>query len=257
MLSIMYDNEPKPSIASIHNKLSDFENVILNERIRQKQEEDGKFQAIHEKLSRLNEQLKSETQERLSSRQQLQQITENTANNMLNELQNRLNKRVHTVAEKLEVLITKCASLESSVSDMDQKLTKSYDIQMIENDINELSRNIYTDIAIKQDKDSSLTDKLSYLEHSIKSKVHDYMLIGTEGTKDIQNELDNFKEILENESQIFDEHVAEELENIKQALKVTSKARMESDNNIVQVTKSMIYNTFSGHRSDDVNSTEK
>nr|PVC50754.1 hypothetical protein MACL_00002075 [Theileria orientalis] len=232
--------EDKPSLSSIRDKLTTFENSMLNSKIKQREEDDTKFNRIHDTLSSLNDQLVKESNDRVLSRETLKKMTEDAANRMLNNVQNKLNKKVHLLAEKLDVLIDKCVTLENSVNELDQKLNKNAYFEMVENDINELESSIKNDIISKADKDTSILDKICYLQNTNKIKINDNNLWNNECVNEIRNNISQIKQTFENENEVFYNYITNELNNIKYALEATSTARKQSDQHILQAIDQMM-----------------
>ncbi|XP_954106.1 uncharacterized protein TA02820 [Theileria annulata] len=231
--------EEKPSLDSIREKLATFESSAINSKIKQKDNQD-KFNNINEMICNLNDQLLRESQERLQSKETLQKITEDAANRMLTSVQTKLNLKVRTLAEKLDNLIDKCIALENSVNELDNKINRSNYLEMVESDINELGTAVKNDIILKVDKDTDILDRICYLQNSNRIKINDNNIWNNECIKEIKQNINQFKQVCENENEMFLKYITVELNNLKTALESTSASRKQSDNFILQTIDHMM-----------------
>ncbi|EAN33914.1 SF-assemblin/beta giardin family protein [Theileria parva strain Muguga] len=231
--------EEKPSLDSIREKLATFESSAINLKIKQKDDLD-KFNSINEMICDLNDQLLRESQERLQSRELLQKVTEEAANRMLSSVQSKLNHKVRSLAEKLDKLIDKCATLENSVNELDNKINRSGYLELVECDIAELKAAVRNDIVSKVDKDTDILDRICYLQNSNRIKINDNNIWNNECIKEIKQNITQFKMVCENENEIFLKYITVELNNLKTALESTSASRKQSDNFILQTIDHMM-----------------
>ncbi|KAK1443349.1 hypothetical protein BgAZ_202250 [Babesia gibsoni] len=231
----------EPSRLSVfQGKLKELEIAVAKEGERRKAEEELKFKKITEHITRLSSKLKLEVKERVAAKEQLQKSTSEATNRMLNDLQSRLVRRVNSISAKLDNLVGRCAAVEASVNDVSQRINQSFDFKMLQNDLNELHRNMKNDIAIKVEKDTSLVNKLMHMEYSIKSKLNDIEFMVNEGMKELRTEMTRLSDWIASESGTMSPQIMEEINTLRTALELTGKARKDSDDGLFEAFEQII-----------------
>ncbi|CDR94523.1 hypothetical protein, conserved [Babesia bigemina] len=240
-------------LSAFHSQLKAFELAVAKEGERRKAEEDQKFKHITQQITRLSAELRLEVQERLDAKELLQKTTFEAANRMLNDLQTKLTRRVNSIAERLDALVARCASVEGAVNDLSQRINQSFDFKMLQNDLNELHRNIKNDIAIKVEKDTSLVNKLMHMEYAIKSRLNDIVFLGNESIKELRVEMmrlsewvSSWQSCLWNVRRIASDvgpmspQIMEEINTLKTAMELATRARKESDEGLFEAFEQIV-----------------
>ncbi|GBE60296.1 SF-assemblin beta giardin, putative [Babesia ovata] len=227
-------------LSAFHSQLKAFELAVAKEGERRKAEEDQKFKHIIQQITRLSADLRLEVQERLDAKEALQKATFEAANRMLNDLQTKLTRRVNSIAERLDALVARCASVEGSVNDLSQRINQSFDFKMLQNDLNELHRNIKNDIAVKVEKDTSLVNKLMHMEYAIKSRLNDIVFLGNESLKELRVEMMRLSEWIASDVGPMSPQIMEEINTLKTAMELATKARKESDEGLFEAFEQIV-----------------
>ncbi|KAK1936094.1 hypothetical protein X943_001380 [Babesia divergens] len=237
----MQATQEEPSkLAEFQSKLKLFELAVAKEGERRKSEEELKFKRITEQITRLSSKLQLEVRERMEAKETLQRTTFEAANRMLNDLQTRLTRRVNAIAERLDCLVGRCAAVETSVNDITQNISQSFDFKMLQNDLNELHRNMKNDIAIKVEKDTSLVNKLMHMEYSIKSRLNDISFLGNESLKELRVEMMRLSEWIASDAGPMSPQIMEEINTLKTALELAGKARRDSDDGLFEAFEQIV-----------------
>eukprot|EP00371_Babesia_bovis_P002324 XP_001610971.1 hypothetical protein [Babesia bovis T2Bo] len=220
---------PNNKLTAFHCQLKVFESTVAKEGEKRKAEEEQKFKRIAQQINKLSARVKIELEERKEAIDALQKNTFEVVNRMLNEVQAKLNRRVNALAERLDLLVSRCAAVEGSVNDLSQKIGQAFDFKMLQNDINELHRNVKNDTAITVEKDTSFADKLLHMECAIKSRVNDINYLCMEGIKELRAEIIKMSEWIASDLGAMSPQIMEEIGTFETALELASKARKESD----------------------------
>ncbi|ORM39451.1 uncharacterized protein BXIN_2977 [Babesia sp. Xinjiang] len=239
-MSTEVDPAPNKRLSVFHGQLKVFELAVAKEGERRKAEEEQKFKKIAQQINKLTARLKIEVQERMDAKEALQKTTFEAANRMLNDLQTRLTRRVNAIAERLDAVVARCAAVEGDVNDLTQRISQSFDFKMLQNDINDLHRNIKNDIAIKVEKDTSIVNKLMHMEYSIKSRLNDINYLGVESLKELRGEMSRLSEWIASDVGPMSPQIMEEINTLKTALELASTARKESDEGLFEAFEQIV-----------------
>ncbi|GFE54222.1 SF-assemblin beta giardin, putative [Babesia ovis] len=234
------DAAPNKRLSAFQGQLKVFELAVAKEGERRKAEEEQKFKRITQQITKLAARLRIEVQERIDAKEALQKLTLEAANRMLNDLQTRLTRRVNMIAERLDALVNRCATVESDVNELSQRISQSFDFKMLQNDINDLHRNIKNDIAIKVEKDTSLVNKLMHMEYAIKSRLNDINYLGMESMKELRTEMAKLSEWISSDVGPMSPQIMEEINTLKTALQLAANARKDSDDGLFEAFEQIV-----------------
>ncbi|GIX61465.1 SF-assemblin/beta giardin protein [Babesia caballi] len=235
---------PGKRLSTFQGQLKVLELAVAKEGERRKAEEEQKFKRITQHITKLSAKLRLEVKERLDAKEALQKTTFEAANRMLNDLQQKLPRRVNSIAvggvDRMDILVGRCAAAEGTVNDLTQRISQSFDFKMLQNDLNDLHRNIKNDIAIKVDKDTSLVNKLMHMEYSIKSRLNDINFLGSESLKELRVEMARLSEWIASDVGPLSPQIMEEINTLKMALELAAKARKESDDGLFEAFEQIV-----------------
>ncbi|GAW82907.1 SF-assemblin/beta giardin domain containing protein [Plasmodium gonderi] len=212
------------------------ESNVLDEEMENKLESKNFYKELRYDLVRIERNINIEVKKRIEANRNIQQLIEHTANDMINNVLNKITTRIENISFDLDKIIKKCDELEQMIGQIRVNLPTKIQTEMIS-----LKREVSDFFIIlskyannKKKRNNILFAKIenmnAYIGTKIQSEVsfkdQDFIFFKTESDKIILYDSDN-----ENS---FKNVFLHQVQEIKDALDLTIKAREQSDDDIIQ-----------------------
>lgn len=230
----------------LRNKLVDvgtrfigFDKVIEEDTLKRRQQEVKKLAAAQEGLIKLERAMNNEIKRRVDANKQVQSLTEQLANDMLQRLQASIVVRIEKLAASIESLTLRCTALEKGIMQFRGELPSKLqvDTAALVKEISELRRQMEIDRQSRIERDTALLRRLAEME-SVEATQFD------QGAEILQNNFDQLKaeidglartdEASDTRTEKFRAFMLEEIAGMKNTLTISSTARQQTDDEIVQ-----------------------
>jgi ribosomal protein S15P/S13E len=230
----------------LRNKLVDvgqrfvgFDKVVEGDTVKRRTAEKEKFLAVQEGVMKLERAMNSEIKRRVDANKQVQGLTEHLANDMLERLQGGLIVRIEKLATSIESLTLRASALEKGISQFRGELPSKLqvDTAALVKEISDLRRHVEADRKSRIERDTSLFRRLAEME-TYESQQFDRGMENYRNAVDqLKTEIDNLartEEVSDSRTEKFRTFILEEIAGMKNTLAVSSQAREQTDDEIVQ-----------------------
>ncbi|CDJ47485.1 SF-assemblin, putative [Eimeria brunetti] len=192
-------------------------------------------QEIKDSILAVEKTLNQEIKRRVDANKTLQQISEQMANEMLDRLQLRIVKYIESLTVSMDMLITRCESLEKGLAQMKGDLPSklAQDFAALQREANALRQAFAAETKNKNECESLACKKLGELQLLVDSKFEAEIAVRQEQLNLIKREVERLVKGDEAHEQ-FHAFIMEELMALKNGLALATQAREQSDDEIIQ-----------------------
>ncbi|SBT72127.1 SF-assemblin, putative [Plasmodium malariae] len=212
------------------------ESTFLDERLNKKIEGENYYQEIKYDILRIERNINTEVKKRIEANKNIQQLIEHTANDMINNVLNKITAKIEKISLDLDKIIKKCEELEKVIGQIKVELPTKIQTEMIslKREISDFQIVINKYINNKKKRDNILFGKIENINAYINSKIQSEISFKQEDLIILKNESDKLLHYDFDEDMNFKNVFVEDIEEIKDALALTIKAREQSDDDIIQ-----------------------
>jgi hypothetical protein len=234
----------------LRNKLVDvgqrfigFDKAVEEDTLKRRTNEVKRLKEAHERVAKLEKALNCEIKRRVDANKQVQGLTEHLANDMLDKLQSSIMERMEKLAISIESLTLRCTALEKAISQFKGELpTKlQVDTANLVKEISGLRKQAELDRQSRIERDTALLRRLAEMDSReasmIEKAVGEQMHLFNKTKAEIdglarQAELEKAES--DSRTDKFRSFILEEIAGMKNTLQVTTQARAQTDDEIVQ-----------------------
>eukprot|EP00920_Eleutheroschizon_duboscqi_P034502 GHVT01082751.1.p1 GENE.GHVT01082751.1~~GHVT01082751.1.p1 ORF type:complete len:257 (+),score=19.72 GHVT01082751.1:847-1617(+) len=226
----------RSQISSVNECFVGFNDTIALDARKRREQEDAKFQDVHSFVARLDKALNTEVKRRMEANRQLQDATENLANDMLDKLQKKIVHRIERLTGALDSLVTRSEALETSIAQIrgEAPYNKEGELAEIVREIAELKLAIDNDKRKNMDNDNLISKRVGIVEYTSESKFEAEVTTRQEQFDFIRKELERLSRAEESSAEEFRSFLMEEIHALKNGLSLSTLSRERSDDEIVQ-----------------------
>lgn len=230
----------------LRNKLIDvgqrfigFDKVIECDTVKRRQEEVKKLSTAQEGLLKLEKAMNCEIRRRVDANKQVQSLTEHLANDMLERLQSNILLRIERLAGSIESLTLRCTALEKGIAQFRGELPSKLqvDTAALVKEISELRRHMEQDRKSRIERDTILLRRLAEMEGADATQF-DQLSTSLFGAIDHlkleMTAIARTEDKVDPQREKFRAFILEEMAGMKNTLAVSSQAREQTDDEIVQ-----------------------
>ncbi|CDJ35960.1 SF-assemblin, putative [Eimeria mitis] len=215
-------------LSTVGERFAGFKSSIADDSRKRKQE-------IKDSIVAVEKTLNQEIKRRVDANKTLQQISEQMANEMLERLQLRIVKYIESLTVSMDMLITRCESLEKGLAQMKGDLPSklAQDFAALQREATALRQAFSAETKNKNERESLACKKLGELQLLVDSKFEAEIAIRQEQLNLIKREVERLVKGDEAHEQ-FHAFIMEELMALKNGLALATQAREQSDDEIIQ-----------------------
>jgi len=216
-----------------------FDKVIEGDTVQRKQVEVQKVVSAQEGLMKLEKALNKEIRVRVESNKQVQQLTEQLANDMLERLQTNILARVEKLATSIESLTHRCQALEKGIAQFRGELPSKLqvDTAALVKEISEMRKQMDLDKKTRIERDTVLLRRLAEMESHEAAQFEEQGLQLAQEADQLGSQVDDIgriEEVSDSRTDKFRAFILEEIAGMKNTLAVSAQAREQTDDEIVQ-----------------------
>jgi len=226
-------------LVDVGQRFIGFDKVIEEDTVKRRQQEVKKLQAAQEGLIKLERAMNNEIKRRVDANKQVQSLTEQLANDMLQRLQASIVVRIEKLAASIESLTLRCTALEKGIAQFRGELPSKLqvDTAALVKEISELRRQMEMDRQSRIERDTALLRRLAEME-SVEATQFDQGAAGLQTNFDqLKAEIDGLArtdDAADTRTEKFRAFMLEEIAGMKNTLTISSIARHQTDDEIVQ-----------------------
>ncbi|XP_026191050.1 SF-assemblin [Cyclospora cayetanensis] len=222
-------------LSTVGERFAGFKSSIADDSRKRRQVDEQRYQEIRDSIVAVEKTLNQEIKRRVDANKALQQISEQTANEMLERLQLRIVKYIESLTASMDMLITRCESLEQGLAQMKGEIPSklAHDFATLQKDAVALRQTFKTELKSRNDRDTLACKKLGELQLLIDSKFEAEIAVRQEQLNLIKREVERLVKGDETQEQ-FHAFIMEELMSLKNGLALATQAREQSDDEIIQ-----------------------
>ncbi|ANQ06468.1 SF-assemblin/beta giardin domain containing protein [Plasmodium coatneyi] len=194
------------------------------------------YKEIKYDLLRIERNINIEVRKRIEANKNIQQLIEHTANDMINNVLNKITTKIENISFDLDKIIKKCDELEKLVGQIKVTLPTKIQTEMMS-----LKREVSDFFIIlnkyannRKKRNNVLFTKMENMNAYVTNKIHsevsftdeDFLFFRKESAKLLVHDSED--------EQGFKDAFLQEVEEIRDALALTVKAREQSDDDIIQ-----------------------
>lgn len=229
----------------LRNKLIDvgqrfvgFDKVIEGDTVKRRQQEMTKIAAAQDGLAKLEKAMNCEIKRRVGANNQVQNLTEQLANDMLERLQSNILVRIEKLAASIESLTLRCSALEKGIAQFRGELPSKLqvDTAALVKEITELRRHMDQDRKSRIERDTFLLRRLAELESAESAQFDNASSALHSNVDQLTQEIDGLArtdEVSDTRTEKFRAFILEEIAGMKNTLAVSTQAREQTDDEIV------------------------
>ncbi|CRH03823.1 SF-assemblin, putative [Plasmodium relictum] len=212
------------------------ESGFLEEKKSKKIDGDNFYQEIKYDILRIERNINTEVKKRIEANKNIQQLIEHMANDMINNVLNKITTKIENISIDLDKIIKKCEELEKVIGEIKVDLPTKIQTEMLslKREISDFQIVVNKYINNKKKRDNILYGKIENISAYIYSKIQSEICFKQEDLIILKNESEKLLNYDYDEDINFKNLFIEEIEDIKDALNLTIKAREQSDDDIIQ-----------------------
>lgn len=212
------------------------ESNFFEEKRNKKTDGDNFYQDIKEDILRIERNINTEVKKRIEANKNIKQLIEHMANDMINNVLNKITTKIENISVDLDKIIKKCEELEKVIGEIKVDLPTKIQTEMIslKREISDFQIVITKYINNKKKRDNILFGKIENINAYLTNKIQSEICFKQEDLTVLKNESEKLINFDLDEDTGFKNHFIEEIEEIKDALSLTVKAREQSDDEIIQ-----------------------
>ncbi|CDI76042.1 SF-assemblin, putative [Eimeria acervulina] len=222
-------------LSTVGERFAGFKTSIADDSRKRKQIDEQRYQEIKDSIVAVEKTLNQEIKRRVDANKTLQQISEQMANEMLDRLQLRIVKYIESLTVSMDMLITRCESLEKGLAQMKGDLPSklAQDFAALQREAATLRQAFAAETKNKNERESLACKKLGELQLLVDSKFEAEIAVRQEQLNLIKREVERLVKGDEAHEQ-FRAFIMEELMALKNGLALATQAREQSDDEIIQ-----------------------
>lgn len=212
------------------------ESNMLDEKKNKRNEGENFYQEIKEDILRIEKNINTEVKKRIEANKNIQQLIEHMANDMINNVLNKITTKIENISIDLDKIIKKCEELEKVIGEIKVDLPTKIQTEMVslKREISDFQIVINKYLNNKKKRDNILFEKIENINGYLANKIHTEICFKQEDMTLLKNESEKLINYDFDEDTNFKNYFIEEIEEIKDALSLTIKAREQSDDDIIQ-----------------------
>lgn len=222
-------------LCTVGERFAGFKSSIADDSRKRKQLDEQRYQEIRDSIVAVEKILNQEIKRRVDANKTLQQISEQMANEMLERLQMRIVKHIESLTVSMDMLITRCESLEKGLAQMKGELPSklAQDFAALQREATALRQAFAAETKAKNERDAFACKKLGEIHVFVDSKFEAEIAVRQEQLNLIKREVERLVKGDETQEQ-FHAFIMEELVSLKNGLALATQAREQSDDEIIQ-----------------------
>lgn len=226
-------------LVDVGNRFIGFDKTVEEDTVKRRQQETQKHSAAQEGLGKLEKAMNSEIKRRVEANKQVQGMTEQLANDMLERLQSNIHVRIEKLAASIESLTLRCAALERGIGQFRGELPSKLqvDTAALVKEISELRKHWEQDRKQRVERDTMFLRRLAEMEAAEARQFEDgatQLDTQFQHLKVEINRLARSEEASDSRTEKFRAFVLQEIAGMKNTLAISSQAREQTDDEIVQ-----------------------
>ncbi|KJP89022.1 hypothetical protein AK88_01314 [Plasmodium fragile] len=194
------------------------------------------YKEIKYDLLRIERNINIEVRKRIEANKNIQQLIEQTANDMINNVLNKITTKIENISFALDKIIKKCDELEKLAGQIKVTLPTKIQTEMIS-----LKREVSDFFIIlnkyannRKKRNNVLFTKMENMNAYVTNKIHSEVSFTDQDFLFFRRESANLLVCDADDEQAFKDAFLQEVEEIRDALALTIKAREQSDDDIIQ-----------------------
>lgn len=194
------------------------------------------YKEIKYDLLRIERSINTEVRKRIEANKNIQQLIEHTANDMINKVLNKITTKIENISFELDKIIKKCDELEKMVGQIRLTLPTKIQTEMmgLKREVSDFFILLNKYANNRKKRNNVLFSKMENMNAYVSNKIHsevsftedDFLFFRRESAKLLASDSDD--------EQGFRDAFLQEVEEIRDALALTVKAREQSDDDIIQ-----------------------
>ncbi|CZU00026.1 hypothetical protein PFAG_05403 [Plasmodium falciparum Santa Lucia] len=197
---------------------------------------DNFYEEMKYDILRIERNINSEVKKRLDANKNIQLLIEQMANNMINNVLNKITTKIESISSDLDKIIHKCEELEKVISQIKVDIPTKIQTDMIslKREIADFQLVINKYLNNKKKRDNILYGKIENISAYLTGKIQSEIAFKQHDLSYLKNESDRLLNYDNDDDVNFKNVFLQEVEEIKDALNLTVKAREQSDDDIIQ-----------------------
>lgn len=226
----------RSKLTDIGQRFIGFDKVVEEDTVKRRMVEMQRIQAVHEGVLKLEKALNVEIRRRVDANKMVQSMTESFANDMLDRLQAKILQRLEKLAVSLESLMLRCSALEKGISQFRGEMPSKIqvDTAALVKEIAGLRQHMEGDKKHRVDRDTQFLKRIAEVEYTVDTKFENNLTLLSTQCSSVQKEVESLSRTDESSEEQFRAFILEEIAALKNVLAMTSQAREQTDDEIVQ-----------------------
>lgn len=233
----------RKNLVDVGHRFVGFDKQIEEDTINRRHKELGGLQEAGETVLKLEKAMNAEVKRRVDANKQIHMLTEHLANDMLERLQSNILVRVEKLAISIESLTVRCTALEKAISQFKGELPSKLqvDTACLVKEIISLQKQAESDRKDRIERDTALLRRLAEMDSHEAAQLEQSYGDQLRLFQRTKNEIDGLarqaemdKAESDSRTDKFRTFILEEIAGMKNTLVVTTQARQQTDDEIVQ-----------------------
>jgi len=226
----------RSKLVDVGQRFIGFDKVVEEDTVKRRGVELQRIQAVHEGLLKLEKALNVEIKRRVDANKMVQSMTETLANDMLDRLQSKILQRLEKLASSIESLMLRCSALEKGISQFrgEMPCKIQVDTAALVKEISRLRGHMEGDKKMRIERDTSFLKRIAEVEYSVDTKFENNLTVLMTQSGAIKKDVESLSRTDDSSEEQFRAFILEEIAALKNVLAMTSQAREQTDDEIVQ-----------------------
>ncbi|BAM42343.1 filament assembling protein [Theileria orientalis strain Shintoku] len=231
-----FNTGTRSKLLILNDKLVGFERQMELQAKHKRHQEENRLININESLNKLQNAITLESKRRMETIKALHGIFETQINSVQNRVENLFMQKLDQLDNVIQTLSDRIDSIQTYVNENDSKFTSTIETNcmVLEKNLSNLQKSFDEEKMARQEREEQIVKKLSEIEMKTDSSITKELDKINSSYHNMKTELSDLKKFKEESEKKLKTKILDEFSNINNGLVMESRAREESDNDIVE-----------------------
>ncbi|XP_952869.1 filament assembling protein, putative [Theileria annulata] len=235
-----FNTGTRSKLLILNDKLLGFERQMEIQSRQRRQAEESRLLNINESLTKLQNAITLESKRRMETIKALHGIFESQINSVQNKVENLFMQKLDQLDNVIQSLSDRIDNIQSYVNENESKFSTTIESNciLLEKTLSNLQKCFEEEKLSRQEREEQILKSLSEIELKTDSSINEELEKINSAYHNLKNELSDLKKFKQESDKKLKSKILDEFSSINNGLVMESRAREESDNDIVEALHS-------------------
>ncbi|EAN31545.2 SF-assemblin/beta giardin family protein [Theileria parva strain Muguga] len=235
-----FNTGTRSKLLILNDKLLGFERQMEIQSRQRRQLEESRLLNINESLNKLQNAITLESKRRMETIKALHGIFESQINSVQNKVENLFMQKLDQLDSVIQSLSDRIDNIQTYVNENESKFSTTIESNciLLEKTLSNLQKCFEEEKLSRQEREEQILKSLSEIELKTDSSINEELEKINSAYHNLKNELSDLKKFKQESDKKLKSKILDEFSSINNGLVMESRAREESDNDIVEALHS-------------------